>query len=51
VLSPVEVERLASAMKGERDRMLVRLLAYSGLFSGARPCGGALFPAFAQFRG
>ncbi len=31
VLSPVEVERLASAMKEERDRMLVRLLAYSGV--------------------
>ena len=31
VLSPAEVERLAKAMKNERDRVLVRLLAYGGL--------------------
>ena len=30
VLSPAEVERLASAMTHERDRVLVRLLAYGG---------------------
>jgi hypothetical protein len=32
-------------------RTLISLLAVTGLFSGARPCGGALFPAFAQLRG
>ena len=32
-------------------RTLISLLAVTGLFSGDRPCGGALFPAFAQFRG
>jgi integrase len=31
VLSPAEVERLASAMTYARDRLLVRLLAYGGL--------------------
>jgi integrase len=31
VLSPAEVERLAMAMRRERDRVLVRLLAYGGL--------------------
>jgi integrase len=31
VLSPADVERLASAMTHERDRVLVRLLAYGGL--------------------
>ena len=30
VLSPVEVEKIAQACKHERDRMLVRFLAYSG---------------------
>jgi integrase len=34
-----------------RNRLLWMLLAETGCFSGARPCGGALFPAFAQFRG
>ena len=31
VLSPAEVEALACAMTHERDRVLVRLLAYGGL--------------------
>lgn len=31
VLSPVEVEKLAAAMRWDRDRLLVRLLAYGGL--------------------
>ena len=31
VLSPTEVEALACAMTHERDRVLVRLLAYGGL--------------------
>lgn len=34
VLSPVEVERLATAMMHEADRVLVRLLAYGGLRAG-----------------
>src|SRR5262249_59539103 len=31
VLSPAEVESLAAAMRRERDRVLVRVLAYCGL--------------------
>jgi integrase len=31
VLSPAEVEKLAAAMRHERERLLVRLLAYCGL--------------------
>ena len=62
VLLPAEIQAILDAcavsdpVAGEwvgnlRDRLLFALLAGTGLFSGARPCGGASSLAFAQLRG
>jgi len=56
--SPTEIaalmsaaEGLAPAMRAATWRTLIGLLAVTGMFSGARPCGGALSLTFAQLRG
>ena len=43
--------QLRPAVRAATYQTLIGLLAVTGMFSGARPCGGALFPAFAQLRG
>jgi hypothetical protein len=51
VLTVAEVQAILDACTRLRDRFLLAVLHEGGMFSGARPCGGALFPAFAQLRG
>jgi len=59
IYSSDDVETLMAAvtrlvptpLRAATFQTMIGLLAATGLFSGARPCGGALFPAFAQLRG
>ena len=51
ILTAAEMQAILDGCDRLRDRLLFAVLHDTGVFSGARPCGGALFPAFAQFRG
>ncbi len=51
VLSVAEVQAILDACDHLRDRFLFALLYDTGVFSGAPPCGGGSFSAFAQLRG
>ncbi|MGH3526967.1 MAG: hypothetical protein ACRDQ6_06630, partial [Pseudonocardiaceae bacterium] len=50
-LSQTEMATLIDACDRLRDKFLLSLLRGTGVFSGAWPCGGGSFLAFAQLRG
>ncbi len=51
ILTAAEMQAILDGCDRLRDRLLFAVLHDTGMFSGDRPCGGALFPAFAQLRG